>query len=95
MRLQIKISMLALGVLLCGGVMSFSTYNQNQKSPKSIVLKNVNALARSEGEGGGHKVTCYCTFENYQNGTRTTYDCGSCSRVTCTNYSDKRTCKTD
>lgn len=94
MRLQIKISVLALGALLCGGVMSFPTYKQNQKSPKSIVLKNVNALARSESSGNkGNKVDCYCSFENFGNGSITVYDCGTCSHVICSKSWDGRTCR--
>lgn len=94
MRLQIKVSMLALGVLLCGGVMFFSTYKQDQKSPKSIILKNVNALARSESEGDrGNKVTCYSSFTNFMKGENTVHDCGTCSYVQCSQSWDVGTCR--
>lgn len=94
MRLQIKISVLALGALLCGGVMFFTTYKQNQKSPKSIILKNVNALARSESEGDrGNKVSCYNSFTDFMIGENNVRECGTCTRVKCSLCWDSGTCR--
>lgn len=93
MNVKIKFSVLTLGILLIGSALSFYAHVQNEESKSFIILRNVNALANEEAEGGSGTIYCYCSFVNKGHGYLTVMDCRTCFDVDCEACTDRSTCR--
>ena len=59
-----------------------------------IIFGIVSPIKISAEPSSGNKVTCYCTLGHWNPGDTqyTVYDCGPCTKVNCSSYTDSGHC---